>query len=264
MIGYACKHPAPPLRRVFVPLSDVVVLLWANDTGKSSLLRAVMRDLSGGHFAAADEEQARSVGGVFYAQLTPSELDDVICMTVDERQRLRSDHRPWPDSARPPWDPGMWELTGVRDLDLGGDPQATALAKLRERKTKTPSEQDQILDALAESNVVGFECAGRNQRQERVWNAYWCLPTFGSLPGPVRNALRGSDIYRFAEQRPLMQGERRYPRGHASFYQALHGRPRVSASRVLPWPLSRSGPPRMYRCRFRSRARPSFQPWRMP
>jgi ABC-type Mn2+/Zn2+ transport system ATPase subunit len=44
LIGYACRHPNPPLREAFLALSELTVLLGPNDAGKSSLLRAVNRD----------------------------------------------------------------------------------------------------------------------------------------------------------------------------------------------------------------------------
>jgi hypothetical protein len=223
LIGYACKHPAPPLRLAYVPLGDVVVLLGPNDAGKSSALSAVIRDLSGGHFDEVDDEQAKRIGGVFYSELTPGELAHVVRATVRERQQLRSGHLPRPDSARPPWDAGMWEPKGLRDLELGDDPCATVVEQLRERKTRTPAEHERILDAISESAIVAFECAGRDQRGQRVWNAYWCLPAFGDLPKALAEALRGSDIFRFSVERARVAGERRYTRGHAGFYHAFHG-----------------------------------------
>jgi hypothetical protein len=125
LVGYACKHPEPPLRHAFVPLGDLVVLLGANDTGKSTALRCVLRDLSGGHFASTDADTAKLAGGVFYAELGPGELDRATRSTVDEGRRLRSGGRTRPDSNRPPWDAGLWPLIGLNDLELGDDARST-------------------------------------------------------------------------------------------------------------------------------------------
>ena len=74
LVGYACRHPDPPLRTAFLPLSELTILLGPNDSGKSSLLRAVERDLSGGHFDEVDEERAKLIGGVFYVEVSDNEL----------------------------------------------------------------------------------------------------------------------------------------------------------------------------------------------
>jgi hypothetical protein len=224
LLAYACKHPDPALRRGFIPLGELVVLLGANDVGKSTALRAVTRDLAEGHFDEVDEEVVKLIGGVFYAELTENEVGDVIRKTAYERRRLRGEHQLYPDSERPPWDPGMWTVTGLsEELELP-DALGIAVEKLRERKTKDPDE-DEIIGALAESRLVGFECAGFNQRRDRVWNVYWCLPALGKLGESVRKALGQSNIERFARQRAKAAGEGWLRKGSAGFYDVQYGRP---------------------------------------
>src|SRR5947208_2820106 len=83
LIGYACSGPEPPLLDVYVPLAPLTVLLGPNDAGKSSLLRAVERDLEGGHYAAInDDDLSRLMGGAFYATAGDDEFDNLITQCV--------------------------------------------------------------------------------------------------------------------------------------------------------------------------------------
>jgi hypothetical protein len=224
LIGYACKQPTPPLRHSFVPLSDLLVLIGANDVGKSSLLRVMTRDLNGGHFDQVDEEMAKLVGGIFYAELTLRELDDLLRSTAFERRRLKSEHQIRPDSNRPPYDAGLWQAPILDATVVAGDLANIVLDDLRMTRQERP-EDEALFIGLAASTVVGFECAGRDRRGRRVWNAYWCLSPFARLDKTIQGSLLRSDIERFARQRRREAGERWLLRGLAGFYEVSHGRP---------------------------------------
>ena len=92
IVGYACRHPDPPLRKAYLPLNDLTVLLGPNDSGKSSLLRAVERDLSGGHFDHVDDEIKTLIGGVFYAEVSKDELWAIAGTATRTRDEQRSEY----------------------------------------------------------------------------------------------------------------------------------------------------------------------------
>jgi ABC-type phosphate/phosphonate transport system ATPase subunit len=89
LIGYACRHPEQPLRRVFLPLNDFTVLLGRNDAGKSSLLRSVERDLSGGHYETTAEEDRGYIGATFYAKASEEELQSLFKAAQNLRRQSR-------------------------------------------------------------------------------------------------------------------------------------------------------------------------------
>ena len=78
LVGYSCRHPEPPLRHVHLSLGSLTVLLGSNDAGKSSLLRAVARDLDGGHYGLAEPELDRQIGSVFFALASEDELRELV------------------------------------------------------------------------------------------------------------------------------------------------------------------------------------------
>jgi hypothetical protein len=224
LVEYACKHPAPPLRLALIPLDELAVLLGGNDAGKSSALRAVTRDLSGGHFDDVDEETAKLIGGVFYAELAHSELTDLIHKTASARGRLRNDDQRHPDSSRPPYDPGMWSIPGLHVDERTLDAIEFAVDALRAREDQH-SADPVIVEALAASRLVALECAGLDQGGRRVWNAYWCLPALDQLEDDVQSALRASGIEPFRSQRAKDAGERWGRQGSSGFDEVSYGRP---------------------------------------
>lgn len=210
LIGYACRHPDPPLRKAFLPLSDLTVLLGPNDSGKSSLLSAVERDLSGGHFGQVDDEMATLIGGVFYVEASKDELWAIAGTAARTRDELRSEYGPSRQGRRPPWDDGLWKppREGLRP----GDPDAL----IKHLQSETPSRKP-VLDALKDSRIVGVECAGRNDLGQRVWNLYWCLPALATLDESLREAVEASDL-------PFMARRRTAPHAYrVGMYAALHG-----------------------------------------
>ncbi len=229
LIGYACRHPDPPLRRAFLPLSDLTVLLGPNDSGKSSLLSAVERDLSGGHFEQADEETAKLIGGVFYAEVSDGELAAIAVNASRTRAEQRSEYGTRSQGQRPPWDDGLW-----------GPPRYEALNPAEpddwiEHLRGVPG-RERILEALKDSRIVGLECAGRNQMRQRVWNAYWCLPALADLEDGLREAVNASDLPFIARRR-----ERRPPY-RVGFYIALHGDAKHLYVESAPLPVVAFGP----------------------
>jgi hypothetical protein len=108
LIGYACRHSDPPLREAFLALGDLTVLLGPNDAGKTSLLHAVNRDLSGGHFGHTDEEEVKLTGGVFYAEVTDNELWAIASTAMRTRTEHSGELGRRSRGRRPTWDDGLW------------------------------------------------------------------------------------------------------------------------------------------------------------
>jgi hypothetical protein len=215
-------HPDPPLRRAYLPLGELTVLLGPNDSGKSTLLRAVTRDLQGGHFGGGDQHGERLVGGVFYAEVSGAELNAMIRTSEGARGRssftrtFRPDRRPYTD--------GLWK-TGLEPGEVEDDPRGALLAKLAERETEDPHGQATLLEALGTSRVVAIECAGHAATGDRLaWNLYWCVPPLAELEDGVVAALRASDLQPFRQERERAAGDTTF-RG-LGMYEALYGRPR--------------------------------------
>jgi hypothetical protein len=244
IIGYACKHPEPPLRRAFVPLGQLTVLLGPNDSGKSSLLGSVSRDLVGGHFAHVDSEKAAEIGGAFFAELTREELDRLIRRAADGRERTRSEYGSRWRGQRPPWDEGLWSLrreaaAGINDLARDDDAIAAAIELLRNEAKEADQVGRVLAAALHESGLVAFECAGIDSSGERVWNVYWCLGAAPSLAPRVQEALAASEIRPFRDRRrAAVKG----PQPRRGLYEAVHGRPLHLQIETAPVAIASLGP----------------------
>lgn len=238
LIGYACRHPAQPLRRVFLPLSDFTVLLGQNDAGKSSLLRSVERDLSGGHYETTAEEDRRYIGATFYAKASEEELRSLFKAAQNLRRQSRGSSRSH-FGSRPPWGLREWKFEGLPLLDTEEtDPVSAWLGVLREKATP---KLRPALEPLSTSRLLSFEPAGFD-RGERVWNVGWCLPRLDSLPIEVREALEASKLLPFAAKREEAAKGRStwYSKG---FYVFAHGVPRhlwLPEAPVLVAPIGQS------------------------
>jgi hypothetical protein len=230
LIGYACRHPDPPLGEAFLTLGELTVLLGPNDSGKSSLLRAIDRDLSGGHFEDADEDGVKLIGGVFYAEVSDNELWTICGTAARTRSEQRGDTAGRSRGQRPPWDDGLWGPPKYESFNPG-DPQQW-IEHLREES----EERSVVLDALASSRVVAIECAGTNRSRQRVWNTYWCLPALTDLAESLREALEASDLPLFAKKRTDHPAIRR------GLYSAMHGNPTHLHVDGAPVPVIALGP----------------------
>lgn len=244
LIGYACRHPDPPLRQAYLPLGALTVLLGRNDAGKSSLLRAVERDLGGGHYEAVDAETSRFIGGVFFAEVLDDELATLVKAGENTRRQLR-DRRVGHLGRRRPWGLGMWEFRNSREERFDdGAPVDVWLQILREGSAAQEG-FDAVLDALASSRLVALEPAGVDGG-DRVWNVSWCLPPITGLSGPVETALAASDLRPFRDLRERREAEAEgkpygwYSRG---MYDPTHGRPAhmwVSGAPVVIAPIGQT------------------------
>lgn len=219
LFAYACRHVDPPVRRGLLPITELTILLGPNDSGKSSWLRAVERDLRGGHIPTADERRDHTIAGVFYARMMPREIAHLFDEALAARGSVGAG-RPW-GGTRPPWDDGLWHLDRkpARELSLAMD--ADWAQELRTQLSVDHDERLPILDALAASDIVAFEPAGHESGQ-RLWNVYWCLPPLGDLPDLLAQELRASSLRFFEEDRARTAGERWYTRGTYAF---SHGSP---------------------------------------
>jgi hypothetical protein len=227
IVGYACRHPDPPLREAYLPLNDLTVLLGPNDSGKSSLLRAVERDLSGGHFDQVDDELRTLIGGVFYVEVSKDELWAIVGTAIRTRDEQRGEYGTRSQGRRPPWDDGLWKPS--RDGSSPTDPEQLI------EHLQTPSRKP-VLDALGDSRIVGIECAGRNDLGQRVWNAYWCLQPLATLEQTLREAVEASDL-------PFMQRKRAGHNGlRLGMYVALHGNAGHLRVDAAPLPVIAIGP----------------------
>jgi hypothetical protein len=219
LFAYACRHVDPPVRRGLLPITELTILLGPNDSGKSSWLRAVERDLRGGHIPTADERRDHTIAGVFYARMMPREIAHLFDEALATRASVGAG-RPW-SGTRPPWDDGLWHLDRkpARELSLAMD--ADWAQELRTQLSVDHDERLPILEALGASDIVAFEPAGHESGQ-RLWNVYWCLPPLGDLPGLLAQELRASALRFFEEDRARAAGERWFTRGTYAF---SHGSP---------------------------------------
>jgi hypothetical protein len=219
VFAYACCNVDPPVRRGLLPLSELTILLGPNDSGKSSWLRAVERDLRGGHVPSTDERREHAIAGVFYARLTPREIAHVFDEALATRASVGAG-RPWA-GTRPPWDDGLWHLDRkpARELSLAMD--ADWAQELRTELSVDHDERLPILKALAASDIVAFEPAG-HESGRRLWNVYWCLAPLPDLPEAVAQELRASSLRFFQEDHARAAGERWFTRGTYAF---AHGSP---------------------------------------
>jgi AAA domain, putative AbiEii toxin, Type IV TA system len=230
LVGYACRHPDPPLRTAFLPLSDLTVLLGPNDSGKSSLLRAVERDLDGGHFDRVDDERAKLIGGVFYVEVSDNELGAIVATAAKTRDEQRSKYGPRTQGRRPPWDDGVWAPSRY-ESPCPEDPRQW----IELLRSDAPARQP-ILDALEDSRLVAVECAGRNQIGQRVWNVYWCLPALIGMKQELREAVGGSDLPFIARKRDGT------PPYRVGFYIVSHGNAEHLHVDGAPIPMVSLGP----------------------
>lgn len=204
LTGYACKHPEPPARQVFLPLGDLTVLLGPNDAGKSTLLRSLVRDLAGGHFGD-DADTEHLIGGVFYGEVASTELQRIMLSVAPHGHRV--------EGSRPPFGEGLWTTKATPKGLRAEGPQAV-VADLTSRLSGEAVRP--ILEALAVSRTVAVECAGLDDHGQRVWNAYWCLDPIELLDAEVAAALRGSDLAPFKGSDS---------RGWRRMYEATYGQP---------------------------------------
>jgi hypothetical protein len=227
LIGYACRHPDPPLRRAFLPLDRLTVMLGRNDAGKSTLLRAIQRDLSGGHYRDDDEEIVKKVGGVFFALASDAELSDLITSAENLRRRAR-DRRESFFGRRPPWGLRAWTLEHFENVELeAGSPIDLWLEQLRANAPDTPGFDD-VLKALGGSRLIALEPAGLDEDGRRVWNVTWCLPTFDTLDKSLQQALKESDLLPFVADRERAAAKaegRSYGWFTRGFFIPFHGNP---------------------------------------
>lgn len=230
LVGYACRHPHPPLRAAFLPLTELTVLLGPNDSGKSTLLRAIERDLDGGHFDEVDEERAKLIGGFFYAEVSENELGAISNNAARTREEHTSEYGPRTRGRRPPWDEGLWSPTRYETPRPISPPEW--VARLHEES----SSRGPMLDALGGSRIVAFECAGRNQAGYRVWNAYWCLPPLDAMSAELRAAVLASDLPFIARKRDGV------PPFRVGFYVAVHGNASHLHLPAAPLPAVSFGP----------------------
>jgi hypothetical protein len=219
-VGYSCRHAHQPLRRVFLPLSDFTVLLGRNDSGKSSLLRAVERDLSGGHYEDCSDEERPYIGAAFFFEADEGEFDSLIRSTQGVREEARGRNRGHL-GRRPPWGMREWKLSELPVLDRKDKAQAAAwLAALLE---EAQTDVHPALAALACSRLVSFEPAGFD-RSDPIWNVSWCLPPDTQLTEDVKEALARSGLLPYSAERKKAErgGGVAFTR---SLYTALHGEP---------------------------------------
>lgn len=198
LFAYACTHTDPPVQRGLLPLTDLTILLGPNDSGKSSWLRAVERDLRGGYQPQTDDRRQGRIAGVFYAHLMAGELAKLLDEARHLRAAARVDRR-WA-GMRPPYDDGLWhpDHETSRDLSFPGSSDV-AQQLIDALKTKAP-ERAPLLDALASSDIVAFEPAGVHSGRP-LWNVYWCLPALEELPDEVAEKVRSSSLRFFEDDR---------------------------------------------------------------
>ncbi|UTI66145.1 AAA family ATPase [Paraconexibacter antarcticus] len=176
----------------------MTVLLGPNDSGKSTILRAIVRDLAGGHFGA-DAERNTLIGGVFYVEVSDEDLNAVI--REGSQWRRRGGHGEVRSAQRPPWESGLWSVKDEDDLT-----RERLLDLLGQRATNDTAVRDRIVARLSTSRILAIECAGRNDGGLRVWNAYWCLPNLDELDHDDSAAVNASDVQPYKRRREKEAG----------------------------------------------------------
>lgn len=181
-----------------VPLGDLNVLIGANDTGKSRLLRALEQDLRALPRGGARGQEGRLSGSVLFFELTEREMTNLF---ADATRSLRTD--PGESSERVSrrfWRLGAW-VGGRLDHVAGFRPhrgkEADAwLAVLREAAPDSPG-FDRVLDELGRSRLVALEPYLAHDQGWRRWSVSWCLPPLDRLDSELVAALEASDLRRF-------------------------------------------------------------------
>jgi hypothetical protein len=213
IFAYACCNVDPPVRRGLLPLSELTILLGPNDSGKSSWLRAVERDLRGGYVPTTDERREHRIAGVFYARLAPREIAHVFDEALATRASVGA-RCPW-GGTRPPWDDGLWHLAPKPASGLSLAMDTDWAHELRTELSVDHDERLPILEALAPSDIVAFEPAGDESGQQ-LWNVYWCLDQLADLQEGVAQELRVSSLRFFQEDRSRANDEHWFTRGASS------------------------------------------------
>lgn len=203
-------------------------MLGRNDAGKSTLLRAIRRDLSGGHYRDDDDEETvKQVGSVFFALASDAELSDLITSAENLRRRARDRHKSY-FGRRPPWGLRAWTLEHFEKVELEpGSPIDLWLEQLRAKAPDTPGFGD-VLKALRGSRLIALEPAGLDEDGRRIWNVTWCLPTLDTLDEHIREALNQSDLLPFVAERERAAAKaagRSYGWFTRGFYVPFHGNP---------------------------------------
>jgi predicted ATPase len=188
LIGYAVRRSPFFRAGLYLPLGDLTVLLGANDTGKSTLLRALAADLAGAYI-----DEPGGQGCAFYVSVDESEL-----AMLSNPRGLSSANRGIFDD----WSHGGYDSARASHREVG---EATMEAHLRVlREAATSDGFVEVLDALAESPIV---CLEPPAALRFGWAAHWCLPPLAELDPHIVAALRRSDLHRFVRERADAAGE---------------------------------------------------------
>jgi hypothetical protein len=208
VIGYSSERASRGVSAVYVPLGPLTVLLGANDTGKSTLLRGLHQNLSG-RTDIDDDPNPPQDGGAIFAELTAQELDLLVPGGNDLGEVDWGlggyDVDRSPDLTRPP----------SRSPTASADPR-TWVRTLGAHSASPPSFKA-VLDAVRGSRLVCFEPVNQFGQQRRFL-AYWCLPPIATLDPEIRRALEESELERFARQRSRTEGQGTFARGARFFF----------------------------------------------
>lgn len=188
LIGYAVRRRPFFRAGLYLPLGDLTVLLGANDTGKSTLLRSLGADLEGPALEELDGQ-----GYAFYAEVSDAELP-----LLSNRREAVTAERGIFDA----WAHGGYDASRTPDREPG---EETIDAHLRVlRATATSEGFGPVIDALSASRVVCLEPPGVTSLG---WSVHWCLPPLADLDPDVRAALERSELHRFMRARAEASGE---------------------------------------------------------
>lgn len=170
LAGFWFSDAAGPVNGGYLPMGNVTVVLGPNDSGKTRLLQQLASWLGQDDPVAGDPRQ-RSVPvgrAMIFGEYTLMEKSSLLS-GLDTRQRAN-------------W----WSLPRA----VGDVTYTKALAELRCNRRGSEAKWALIVEALAQSELLGFSRMDEQGSSPAGWGVWWCLPPEKDLDEGLTEAIQ--------------------------------------------------------------------------